>query len=97
MVGDEQPHAQLPTAALAYKRVTFVNEMDSTSGPLDLPTTALKMATWRPTLEGGWYYLGQDASSYYTWPPSIPGKKPPSGVIVHSLEEDALKDVTSWE
>ncbi len=49
MVGDEQPHAQLPTAALAYKRVTFVNEMDSISGPLDLPTTALKIATWRPT------------------------------------------------
>ncbi|KAF9027288.1 FDS protein [Hymenopellis radicata] len=74
----------LPTAALAYKRVTFVNKMADNSGS----GAWIDISVWRPNLENGWFYLGQGASIVNDAPP---------GVIVSALESDALRDVASWE
>ncbi|KAF9027301.1 hypothetical protein BDZ89DRAFT_1066963 [Hymenopellis radicata] len=73
----------LPTAALAYKRVIFVNKVTDDAG-----SGGTGISVWRPNLENGWFYLGQGTDSQ---------NFAPFGVIVSALETDALRDVDSWE
>ncbi|KAF8877483.1 hypothetical protein CPB85DRAFT_1235201 [Mucidula mucida] len=90
MTTTKEPKAQaasLPTAALAYKFVTFENLMATDS---ILPgVVASQFSSWRPNLDIGWYYLGQGAEMKYG--------RSPTGIIVHALEPDALRDVVGWE
>ncbi|KAF8997238.1 hypothetical protein BDZ89DRAFT_1122487 [Hymenopellis radicata] len=87
VVNETKPQPQsLPTAALAYKYVTFVHKM--TTGYYILGNGPL--SSWRPNLDIGWYYLGQGAESNWD-------QAPPTGIIVHALEPDALRDVVGWE
>ncbi|KAF9021037.1 hypothetical protein BDZ89DRAFT_1071837 [Hymenopellis radicata] len=82
---DKAQVQNLPSAALAYKYVTFVNKMADDSGS----GAKTDISSWRPNLENGWYYLGQGAESNMS--------RAPQGIIVHALEDDALRDVASWE
>ncbi|KAF9027298.1 FDS protein [Hymenopellis radicata] len=75
----------LPTEPLAYKYVVFENKMADDGGS----GARTNMSSWRPNLESGWYYLGQGAESQTN--------RAPTGMIVHALEADALRDVSSWE
>ncbi|KAF9012897.1 hypothetical protein BDZ89DRAFT_1046905 [Hymenopellis radicata] len=85
-MADDQAQVQnLPSAALAYKYVTFVNKMADDSGS----GAKTDISSWRPNLDNGWYYLGQGAESNMS--------RAPQGIIVHALEDDALRDVASWE
>ncbi|KAF8869030.1 hypothetical protein CPB85DRAFT_1242003 [Mucidula mucida] len=85
-----EPKAQaesLPTAALAYKFATFENLMATDS---ILPgVVASQFSSWRSNLDIGWYYLGQGAEMNFG--------RSPTGIIVHALEPDALRDVVGWE
>ncbi|KAF9027295.1 hypothetical protein BDZ89DRAFT_1066951 [Hymenopellis radicata] len=82
---DEARPQSVPTAALAYKYVTFVNKMTTDSGS----GANTDLSVWRPNLDTDWYYLGQGAESNWS--------HAPFGIIVHALEPDALKDVVGWE
>ncbi|KAF8909592.1 hypothetical protein CPB85DRAFT_1307380 [Mucidula mucida] len=82
----EEPQPQaLPTQALAYKYVTFVNRMATDSGS----GASKDISVWRPNLDADWYYLGQGAESNWN--------NAPLGIVVHALEPDALRDVVGWE
>ncbi|KAF9019804.1 FDS protein [Hymenopellis radicata] len=74
----------LPTAALAYKTVTFRNMMAHDGGS----DADNDLQVWRPDLPSDWSYLGQSWSTNDT---------APNAIIVRALETDALRDITSWE
>ncbi|KAF8873961.1 hypothetical protein CPB85DRAFT_1444469 [Mucidula mucida] len=69
--GDDQPE-RLPTAALAYKRVTYVNKMTEDSGS----GAHTDITVWSPNLENGWFYRGA-ANDMNVAPDRRPRKRRP--------------------
>ncbi|KAF8127498.1 hypothetical protein K438DRAFT_1646271 [Mycena galopus ATCC 62051] len=75
------------TVTLAYKRVVFSQKMADDKGS----GAKTDIATWSPSLEPGWFYVGQASGNAYDMAPT--------GVVVHELYPGAgvLADVVRWE
>ncbi|KAJ6588613.1 FDS protein [Mycena capillaripes] len=70
---------------LAYKRIPFLIKMADDSGS----GARTDLASWRPELDVGWFYLGQSPSD--NWDSA------PTGIIIQPLEPDALREIVAWE
>ncbi|KAF8127496.1 hypothetical protein K438DRAFT_1527144, partial [Mycena galopus ATCC 62051] len=67
------------------KYVVFSQKMADDAGS----GARTNLASWRPSLEPGWFYLGQASGNAYNMPPA--------GVVVQELHPGALADVVRWE
>ncbi|KAJ7486770.1 FDS protein [Mycena latifolia] len=72
-------------AALLCKDVVFSEKMADNSGY----GAKTNLASWRPILPVGWFYLGQSATRDWS--------SAPSGLIFRPLAPDALRDIVAWE
>ncbi|KAF8143572.1 hypothetical protein K438DRAFT_1553104, partial [Mycena galopus ATCC 62051] len=78
-----------------YKYVVFSQKMADDAGS----GARTNLAPWCPSLEPGWFYLGQASGNAYC---SISFNllqynMPPAGVVVQELHLGALADVVRWE
>ncbi|KAJ7791539.1 hypothetical protein B0H14DRAFT_2395548 [Mycena olivaceomarginata] len=75
------------TILLVYKRIAFTKKMAEDRGS----GAEIDLSSWSPTLEEGWYYLGESPSIVHRYTTA------PTSIVVCPMQPDAVRPIVTWE